>query len=148
MDLELKGALQLSSWSGLKEKYRPLNRLDLLPSERRKRSLPAFDLYFHKKISAKIFIGWITDLWEKAWKSKKRIKERELKSAECQLHPPIYWWVIKNWLTKMGHLKDQNPPFGDVTAMIWKRGVKNGKVLWGNDSLSAASFAPNWHRNN
>jgi quinoprotein glucose dehydrogenase len=131
--LERKGnPPAIPSLIGLKAKYSP-DSLDLLLRKGRG-AMPAFD-YVSKENRA-VLVDYLLG------KAEIKIDKKELESANSQLHPRYYMNGYKKLMTKEG-LYGSNPPWGLLTAIDMKTGMKKWQVTLGEiDSLSAQGFAP------
>lgn len=131
--LERKGnPPAIPSLIGLKAKYSP-DSLDLLLRKGRG-AMPAFD-YVSKENRA-VLVDYLLG------KAEIKMDKKELESANSQLHPRYYMNGYKKLMTKEG-LYGSNPPWGLLTAIDMKTGMKKWQVTLGEiDSLSAQGFAP------
>jgi quinoprotein glucose dehydrogenase len=131
--LERKGnPPAIPSLIGLKAKYSP-DSLDLLLRKGRG-AMPAFD-YVSKENRA-VLVDYLLG------KAEIKMEKKELESANSQLHPRYYMNGYKKLMTKEG-LYGSNPPWGLLTAIDMKTGMKKWQVTLGEiDSLSAQGFAP------
>lgn len=131
--LELKGnPPAIPSLIGLKEKYSP-DSLDLLLRKGRG-AMPAFD-YISNENRA-VLVDYLLG------KAEIKTDKKELETSTSQLHPRYYMNGYKKLLTKDG-LYGSNPPWGLLTAIDMKTGLKKWQVTLGEiDSLTAQGFAP------